>query len=50
MRIIAAADIHGIHEVYDWLVERAGIHSPDAIVLAGDLLGWGDAGSTVKDG
>jgi len=50
MRIIAAADIHGIREVYDWLVERARIHSPDAIVLAGDLFGWGDAGSTVEDG
>jgi DNA repair exonuclease SbcCD nuclease subunit len=34
--------IHGANEVYEWLVESAAWHQPDAIVLAGDLFsaGW----------
>jgi Icc-related predicted phosphoesterase len=37
MRILAAADIHGVNAVYEWL---AGLtrHDVDALVLAGDLL------------
>lgn len=50
MRIIASADIHGIHEVYDWLVDKVTVESPDAVVLAGDLFGWGGDGSTVEEG
>jgi Icc-related predicted phosphoesterase len=37
MRILAAADIHGIQSVYEWLLELS--RGPvDALVLAGDLL------------
>jgi len=50
MRIIASADIHGIHEVYGWLVDKVAVESPDAVVLAGDLFGWGGDGSTVEEG
>ncbi len=37
MRILAAADIHGVTSVYEWLLAltRVGV---DALVLAGDLL------------
>ena len=38
MRIIAAADIHGVRAVYKWLIELT--HTPcDVLVLAGDLFG-----------
>lgn len=37
MRIIAAADIHGVCAVYEWLVEHTR-NGADALVLAGDLL------------
>lgn len=36
MRVIAAADIHGVNAVYEWLVEQ--VCDADALVLAGDLL------------
>lgn len=36
MRVLAAADIHGVLSVYQWLVAQA--HSADALVLAGDLF------------
>jgi Icc-related predicted phosphoesterase len=37
MRILAAADVHGIQSVYEWLLELS--RGPvDALVLAGDLL------------
>jgi len=36
MRLLAAADIHGVVSVYQWLVRQA--HSADVVVLAGDLL------------
>ena len=50
MRLLASADIHGIHEMYDWLVHKVVVESPDAVVLAGDLFGWGGDGSTVEEG
>jgi Icc-related predicted phosphoesterase len=37
MRILAAADIHGIQSVYEWLLELSR-GQVDALVLAGDLL------------
>lgn len=40
MRILACADVHGDHEVYRWLAESARRLQPDALVLAGDLLGF----------
>jgi len=36
MRLIAAADIHGVNAVYEWLVEQ--VREADAVVLAGDLF------------
>lgn len=38
MRILAAADIHGVRRVYDWLVGTAQERSVDLLILAGDLL------------
>ncbi len=49
MRIIATADLHGFHDVYEWLVGIAAVEEPDAIVLAGDLLGWGGAFDTIEE-
>jgi len=48
MRILAAADLHGDHTVYDWLVSTAAAQRPDAVVLAGDLLGVPDGFDTVE--
>lgn len=38
MRILAAADIHGVREVYEWLAVVAGKERVNALILAGDLL------------
>ena len=46
MRILAAADIHGRHDVYDWLVDVARARHPFAVILAGDLLGCPDGFDT----
>ncbi len=55
MRILAAADIHGVLSVYKWLIELAEEHEPDLVLLAGDLFagGWEEdqreqAGKTVS--
>jgi len=42
VRVLAAADLHGVGSVYEWLVEVAQDQRPDAMLLAGDLLvgGW----------
>lgn len=40
MRILASADIHGNHGFYGRLLEIAERHDAQAIVLAGDLLGY----------
>lgn len=42
MKVLAAADIHGIAEVWDWLMVQAREHRVDAVILAGDLLGGPD--------
>ena len=39
MKILVAADLHGAHDTYSWLVDVAAARTPDALVLAGDLLG-----------
>lgn len=39
MLVLFAADLHGRHDVYRWLGAQVETHHPDAIVLAGDLLG-----------
>ena len=49
MRLLALADLHGFHEVYDWLVDLVADEEPDAVVLAGDLLGWGGHFGTVGE-
>jgi len=36
MRLLAAADIHGVLSVYEWLVQESG--SADVLILAGDLF------------
>ncbi len=36
MRILAAADIHGSLEVYQWLIEQTPL--ADVFILAGDLF------------
>lgn len=41
MRLLAAADIHGVLSVYEWLARLAAERQADLVVLAGDLLaGW----------
>ncbi len=42
MRILAAADVHGVLSVYEWLVELVPEHRAELLVMAGDLFagGW----------
>lgn len=40
MRILASADIHGNHRFYQRLLKIAGQHDAQAVILAGDLLGY----------
>jgi Icc-related predicted phosphoesterase len=42
MKVLAAADVHGLRPVYDWLIGVARDRAVDALVLAGDLLGSPD--------
>ena len=44
VRLLAAADIHGALDVYEWLVELAREHNAELVVLAGDLFAgdWAD--------
>ena len=44
VRILAAADVHGVLSVYEWLVQVATEHRADLLILAGDLFsaGWED--------
>lgn len=48
MRLLAASDIHGSHDVYRWLSELVSRHHPDVLVLAGDLLGVPDGFDTLE--
>jgi Icc-related predicted phosphoesterase len=48
MRILAASDIHGKHDVYEWLVDVAAERKPDLVILAGDLLGVPDNHDSVE--
>jgi uncharacterized protein len=41
MRILAAADIHGVIDVYQWIAELARQHNAELLILAGDLLEGG---------
>lgn len=49
MRILASADLHGFHDVYDWLVEVGAVEQPEGVLLAGDLLGFPDGFDTVEE-
>lgn len=40
MRILASADIHGNHDFYQSLLEISARHDAQALILAGDLLGY----------
>ena len=44
MRVLAAADIHGVISVYQWLLDLIPREQPDVVLLAGDLLlgGWAE--------
>ena len=44
MRVLAAADIHGVISVYEWLLGLIPKEQPDVVLLAGDLLlgGWAE--------
>jgi Icc-related predicted phosphoesterase len=48
MKILAAADVHGVRLVYEWLLAVASHHRVAAIILAGDLLGCPDGFDTVE--
>lgn len=48
MQVVACADIHGNHDVYDWLGRVATARHADALVLAGDLFGFPDGYPTVE--
>jgi Icc-related predicted phosphoesterase len=49
LRILAASDIHGNHETYQWLSERVCDSNVEAVVLAGDLLGVSDGFASVEE-
>jgi len=49
VRILASADLHGVAEVYSWLLEVAGAEQPDGLLLAGDLLGVPDGYDRVEE-
>ena len=46
MRVLASADLHGKHSVYEWLVRTTAEHRVDAVILGGDLLGCPEGFST----
>ena len=48
MRILASADLHGDRPTVEWLVRVARERRPDALVLAGDLLGVPGGFGTVE--
>jgi hypothetical protein len=49
MRIYAAADIHGKKEKIRIIRRSVTRYSPDLVVLAGDIAGWFNVDSTVRD-
>jgi len=49
MIVLCSADVHGNYAVYEWLLTQARRSAVDAIVLAGDLLGWPDGFPTPEE-
>jgi Icc-related predicted phosphoesterase len=49
MRILAAADIHGDHGIYRHLLKAAHGHKVQALILAGDLLGYAPGFLTAEE-
>ena len=49
MDILAAADLHGQYDIYDWLVGVTAGIEPDVVVLAGDLLGAPAGFDTIEE-
>ena len=49
MRIVASADLHGDRPTVEWLVRVAHDRRPDALVLAGDLLGVPEGFGTAEE-
>jgi Icc-related predicted phosphoesterase len=49
VRILASADLHGDRSTVEWLVRVARERRPDALVLAGDLLGVPEGFGTVEE-
>ena len=49
MKILAASDLHGKHQTYSWLAQVVARRKPDAVVLAGDLLGFPDGFESVEE-
>jgi Icc-related predicted phosphoesterase len=49
MRVLATADVHGVRETYSWLEDLARMRRPDAVVLAGDLLGGACEAPTIEE-
>ena len=49
MKLLASADLHGDHDIYEWLVGVTKSAGPDVIVLAGDLLDGAARFDTIED-
>jgi Icc-related predicted phosphoesterase len=49
MKILAAADIHGNHRFYHLILDLAKIGEAQAIILAGDLLGYPPGFDNIED-
>jgi uncharacterized protein len=49
MHILAAADIHGDHRIYRRLLEVAKRRKAEALILAGDLLGYAPGFDAAED-
>jgi len=49
MILLASADLHGDHNIYKWLVGVTANICPDAVILAGDLLGAPSGYTTIEE-
>ncbi len=49
MRVLAVADIHGNHAVYQWLASLVVPTSAELVLLAGDLSGFYDGFDSIEE-